>query len=357
MRRDLLEIDTSSHGRLYRHELTLQDAEAIRLLLTGSSVVDWQRLAFRSMDEVDLFLATQLFDPTDSDDRARLRYVFNEAVGFLEEQLHLRFPSELRDPADVRLLFLWASQFGGFRRTQILSCVILKLMHVINHMEAADLRFKTPIAEERLLALAHGRILPVARRMQDAGLPVLSFYGNRKSRSSIITKLLAKRENIAAMVFDKLRFRIVVYKPEHVVPTLAYLVRNVFPFNYCLPSQSHNNLLDPAALDAMIPEEDRAALQHVTGPEPQQAGKNEFSGSTYRMINFIVDYPIRIPQEFASGLSFELGKTVYVMVEFQVLDEATARQNEEGENAHHLYKKRQNRVVARRLKRGGSSTP
>jgi uncharacterized protein (TIGR04552 family) len=50
--------------------------------------------------------------------------------------------------------------------------------------------------------------------------------------------------------------------------------------------------------------------------------------------------------------SFELGRVVFVMVEFQLIDEATARRNEEGENAHALYKARQHRVVASRLKRG-----
>jgi uncharacterized protein (TIGR04552 family) len=40
-------------------------------------------------------------------------------------------------------------------------------------------------------------------------------------------------------------------------------------------------------------------------------------------------------------------------VEFQVLDQATARSNEEGENAHELYKERQRAIVDKRLKRGG----
>ena len=37
---------------------------------------------------------------------------------------------------------------------------------------------------------------------------------------------------------------------------------------------------------------------------------------------------------------------------FQLIDQATARRNEKGENAHALYKARQHRVVASRLKRG-----
>lgn len=353
MRRDFLEIDTSFTSAAREAQVNLLDVEAIRLLLSGGSVIDWQRLAFRTLEEVDRYLSLLLVDVTDPEDRLRLRYVYNESVSYLEEHLHLRFPSELRDPEDVRMVFLWASEYGRFRRTQILSCVILKLMHVIHHMEAADLRFKTAISEERFLELAQGRILDAAREMQEAGLPVISFYGSRKSRSSVITKLLAKKETVAATIFDKLRFRIVVENREDLVPTLAWMARNVVPFNYVIPGQSHNNLLDPDTLLDHVAADAAAAQTLPERPLIAATGKNEFSGRNYRMINFIVDYPVRIPATLPGSFGFELGRVVFVMIEFQLLDEETARLNEEGENAHNLYKDRQQRVVARRLKRGG----
>jgi len=352
MRRDILELDSRLGGHAHTLQVDLQDAESIRLLLTGDSVVDWQRLAFADRDAVDRFLEVHCLDMGDPEDRERLRYVFNEAVSYLEEHLHLRFPAELRNPDDVRTVFLWASQYGGFRRTQILSCVILKLMHVIHHMEAADLKFKTAISEEALLELAHRRILAAARQMQADGLNVLAFYGSRKSRSSVITKLLAKREAVAATIFDKLRYRIVVESPNDLLPALAWLTRRVFPFNYVIPNQSHNNLVSLAELRDGLPPEDREAFQQLD-MDDDQGPRNEFSGKSYQTINWIVDYPVRIPASVPGTFSFELGRVVFVMVEFQILDEATARQNEEGDNAHSLYKARQHRVVASRLKRGG----
>lgn len=356
MRRDILELDGTLSGRKIDLAVCLQDVESIRLILSGESVVDWQRLAFRSQDDVDRFLATHLIDMTDPDDVERVRYVFNEAVSFLEEQLHLKFPAELRNPADVRLVFLWASQWGGFRRTQILSCVVLKLMHIIHHMEAADLEFRLPLSEEQILNTAHRRILAQAQQMQDQGVPITAFYGNRKSRSSIITKLIAKREAAAATIFDKLRYRVVVQKSSDLVPVLGYLAREFFPFNYLIHGQSHNNLLDPARLfEYLSPEEQEDARQRGHLPAPSDEPKNEFSGATYRAINWIVDYPVRIPEMVQERFSFELGRVVYVNVEFQLLDEETSRRNEEGENAHTLYKGRQYRRVAARLKRGAVS--
>ena len=47
-----------------------------------------------------------------------------------------------------------------------------------------------------------------------------------------------------------------------------------------------------------------------------------------------------------------LGRLVYVMVEFQLVDQATAQQNEVGDNDHRLYKARQKKVVETRLLKG-----
>ncbi|NCG18070.1 MAG: TIGR04552 family protein [Rhodobacterales bacterium] len=355
MRRDILELDTSYDRANQAAPISLEDIEAVRLMLSGGSVVDWQRLAFRDVDAVDRFLKLLCLEPDLLDDQERIRFVYNESVSYLEEHLHLRFPGLLRNPIDVRDVFLSASQFGGFRRTQILSCVILKLMHVIHHMEAADLKYKTPVSEEQFLELAHKSILKQARLMQNAGLNLISFYGSRKSRSSVITKLLAKKDNIAATIFDKLRFRIVVESPSDLAPAMAWLKNNVFAFNYVIPHQAHNNLLDPDHLVDLLDNADELerALYEQEIPTLEESNKNEFSGDSYRMINFIVDYPVRIPNPQTGTRSFELGNVVFVMVEFQLLDEETARLNESGENAHSLYKDRQHQVVARRLKRGG----
>lgn len=353
MRRDILELDASAAALYRRRELSLEDVEALRLILGGQSVIDWQRANFPDRTSVDRFLSLLLLDSTDPVDQERLRFVFNEAVAYLEEEMDLHFPGELRDPDDVRDLFVWASEYGGFRRRQILSCVILKLMHVIHHMEAADLKFRTQVSEAQLCDLAEARILRQARRMRETGLPVVSFYGSRKSRSSIITKLIAKKETIAATIFDKLRFRIVVENREGLVPALAWLWRNVFPFNYVIPGQSHNNLLDPSKLvEYLDPEQAERTQQLPEEPTVEVTGKNEFSGHDYRMINFIVDYPVKLPEHRFGTFGFELGRVVYLLVEFQLVDEETARRNEEGENAHHLYKERQYGVVGQRLKRG-----
>jgi hypothetical protein len=342
MRRDALELDASTEplDPTWYAPLDDNDAAGVRALVRGESVVDWSGARFGSAADVDRLLALHRIHLDDPRDEARVRYVFSEAVSYLEEHMHLRFPADLRRPSDLRDVFLLASQREGFRRRQILACAILKLMHVIHHMEAADLKFKTALSEAALLERAEAEVMAAGPRMREAGVPLVSFYGSRKARVSVITKLIAKKDNIAATVFDKLRFRLVVEQRADILPTLRWLVRNLVPFNYAIPGQCYNTLLRPSELG--VPEDEGA------GPT------NSFSGATFRLINFICDFPVLLADDEIerAGFPFELGRVVYVMVEFQVVDQVTAAANESGENAHHHYKERQYEQVARRLRRG-----
>ena len=45
--------------------LSLGDVDAVRLLLKGNSVIDWNRAHFGTRDDVDRFLRLHLLDPDD----------------------------------------------------------------------------------------------------------------------------------------------------------------------------------------------------------------------------------------------------------------------------------------------------
>lgn len=354
VRRDALELDGTPLSAPSRPPLDLGDVESIRLLLGGGSVVDWHKAAFGSLDDVDRLLRLHLLEPGDPFDDARLRYLFTEAVAYVEEYLQLRVPPNVRDVTDVRELFLRASDVRGFRRTQVLSCMVLKLMHVMQHLEAADLRLRMPLSDNVLLDLASRRIGGAADRMRADGVPVVAFYGSRKTRTAVITKLLCKREDVATRVFDKLRYRVVVPEPEDLVTALAWLVRNLVPFHMVVPGESHNNLLHDEQVLGRAPPELADLLQSLPDESPGgEARTNEFSGRTYRQINVVVDLPVRLPEHaLPAGPQVSQGRNVHVVVEFQLADEATDRDNEAGENAHEHYKRRQHERVRRRLTRG-----
>ena len=117
------------------------DKDAVVLALSGGSVVDWHGVSFRSYEEVNGFLKLWLCDPTQHVwARERLQYVYNQAVNYLEEHVGLTFRQEVRRPRDVRDAFLRASMRDRFSRDRIQYCAVLKLMHVINHLEMQELR-------------------------------------------------------------------------------------------------------------------------------------------------------------------------------------------------------------------------
>lgn len=349
MRRDPIELDEIPVPSTPDSVLTGLDGDAVQLALAGGSVVEWSRLNFRSHDEVNAFLGLWGCDlVNDAWARERLRYVYNQAVEYLEEHLGLNFAAEVRRPRDVRDAFLRASMRDRFSRHRIQYCAILKLVHVINHLEMQELRGSVAVRDADLIELANEKVLAAARRIRDEGLPVLAFYGNRKTRPSVITKLLAKRESTAATVFDKLRFRIVTEFRDDVVRVLAWLFRNLVPFPAIIPGESHNNLLTAQEVHLLCDPDS------PEGAWLQGATINPHSNSGFRAANFIVGLPVRIydvPAVSQPSTRALLGESVGVLTEFQVVDRATDLANENGESRHDLYKLRQMERVYERLGR------
>jgi uncharacterized protein (TIGR04552 family) len=301
----------------------LGELEQLRLLLRGGSVIDWRRLDFTSAEEVGDFIRLNLFDLEDSRDERRVRAILLEP-----------------------------------RKYRRIACVVLKVMHVIHHLEARELLFRTPIREADLAERVHRRIMGEAERMKALGLPVVEFAGSVKSRSSLVTKLLAKKDSVAAQVFDRVRYRVITETTDQIAPVVFHLAQHLFPFNYAVPGQTQNSLVRFGDLIARHPEGAALATQLQLPPDLEKrdpaAPRNEFSGKGFRVLNFVVDLPVRIDDLLPplDPMADELGRIVFSLVEFQVVDRETARANEAGESSHERYKRRQLQRVLRRLSRG-----
>ncbi|HTP28971.1 MAG TPA: TIGR04552 family protein [Anaeromyxobacteraceae bacterium] len=353
------ELKSMRRDGLYRTvgELDLGELEAIRLVLRGSSVVDWRRLHFRQAAEVEHFLRLNLFELEDPRDARRLRAILAQAVEYLRKAFGYRVAAPVAEPPDLRELFLLASGSGEPEKHRRIACVVLKCMHVVHHMEARELLFRTPIREADLAERVDRRVMAEARRMAQLGLPVVEFVGNVKTRSSLITKLLAKRETVAAQIFDRVRYRVVTERREQIPSVLNYLARALFPFNYVVPGQTQNTLVRFREIVGRHPAAD-AIISELQAPLDIEVGDrrhvNAFSGREYRALNFVVDLPVRVDEFLPPDgpLAEDLGRIVFSLVEFQVMDAATARVNEMGDSNHNRYKRRQKKTVLRRLSRG-----
>jgi uncharacterized protein (TIGR04552 family) len=179
-----------------------------------------------------------------------------------------------------------------------------------------------------------------------------------KTRESVVTKLLARRESTSSTIYDRTRFRIIVKQREDIVPTLYYLTQRLLPFNFIVPNQTHNSLIRFKELVEQYPNFRRYARHlhlDVDYEEREARPDNVFSGSSYRILNFVADVPIRLDAFLPSPEDDDRerkGRITLATCEFQIADVAQAEENERGENSHERYKSRQREVVLRRLSRG-----
>lgn len=336
-------------------ELSLADLESVRLMLHGGSVIDWHKLEFRDHAAVDRFLRVNEFDPDSTVEMAWLEELRIEAVEYLTRVFHFDLPMHIAEEVPARDLFLIASRKGKHQRW---ACVVLKVMHIIHHLAGREAIVRLPIADDRIFHATELKVMQIVEELRAAGYPITEFEWSRKPRDSLITKLLAKRSTQAAKIYDKLRFRLTVAKYEDLVPILAVLTHQLIPFNYVVPGESVNHLLPFE--DALHASATLATLssklqqEHATEEQAPKPLYNEFSGPEYRIINFVVDLPLRLeailPED--TEIPSQFGHVVFVLTEFQLADKATSVSNEEGESSHDRYKARQHETVRVRLMRG-----
>ena len=354
---DVPKHSANAAAKLSLADLSLEDLESIRLLLRGGSVIDWQRLDFREHSDVDRFLRVNEFYPDNPGDMEQLEELRLDAVDYLNRNFDFTLPEDVAHGVPARDLFLIASRSG---RARVWACVVLKVMHIIHHLAGRALSTKLAISDERVYRAVELKVMQVVEELRAAGHQVVEFEWSRKPKDSLVTKLLAKRSTLAANIYDKLRFRLIVRDRADLVPMLAALTRQLIPFNYLVPGESVNHLL---SFREVVQSSDHLShletqLQHDQSLERRQekmaaAPLNEFSGKEYKILNFVADLPIRVeaftdPHE----VSAEDGHVVFVLTEFQLADKETTVLNEEGEANHDAYKARQYRSVRLRLMRG-----
>ena len=321
-------------------DLSPGDTDAIRLLLRGDSIIDWHRLAFVDHAEVDRFLRLNEFDPDSEDEMTRLEEIRADAVEYLGRAFSVSVPDDVAGEVAARDLFLMASRPGPQQKW---ACVALKVMHIIHHINGRQALLKVAVSDDAIFREIELKVMHVVEQLRAAGSPISEFEWSRKPKDSQITKLMAKRSTLAASIYDKLRFRLIVPHMDDLAPTLATLVRQLIPFNYVVPGESVNQLID---FDAIMESKTGRVDKRARTAQPY----NEFSGTGYRIVNFVADLPLRLERLIPSSeILSTMSHVVFVLTEFQIADKHTAMQNEAGDCSHDAYKARQHERVRARL--------
>jgi len=393
-------------------EKYLFDWELLDVILGGHSALDSKFFMgpLHNTTEVHSFLKGYGLDPNDPISKAELFGNFQEAIQFIkryflkegtEDGLDLTIPNSLFMVTDVSQIFLMATDAGKEYdiEERLWAEIILKVMHTILHVDK-DLRsnyfqtIQTQIFDRfyKFIFRDEDNKLFLGHKGTDNKIPLIDFETkSKKSRESVIIKLLHKAENVAEELFDRIGIRFITEDRFDSLRTIKFLLENhiVIPHNI-KPSRSvntifdlekfkskhqsvikmaiRNNLSEERFLNAM----DRELVDCL--PFEEDDGRNEHTSGSYQSIQFtcrsLIKYKNPFLQDFNEVRKFakdhednELSEKVlsldmsliardirfFYPYEVQILDAESHKGNTEGEASHQEYKKSQVKSAMRRV--------
>ncbi len=336
----------------------------LRILIGGESILDSTRLKIQSDDDAYDFILGYGYDLHKEEHRNELWRLHARAIRYLNEEIlkpDEALPPEITDPSmlkDIKDLLIIASTQG--HNNQKWACVLLKVIHVLVHLEHDLFSHYQSLIQEQILKPIESEIhedpvlgITLGPTMGEKSIMIKSFdVKSFKSVSSSITKLLAKRNLSAFNLMDKVGVRIVTKRLIDVFKVLGYfLEKHVVSFPHTVADQS-NNTMYPLSLfietleslnmnkeytDAEVDQILLAKLEKA-GPEHQLLSKaSDFSSHEYKFIKFIIRRLIRIPAGESGGPGFSF----FYPFEVQIVDYATHIKNMTGDASHDKYKERQ----------------
>ena len=300
---------------------------------------------FETKQDVLDYLIVNEFNINQENDKRRLNFVYQNSIDYLKDIYQIEIPEYFNSKSIIDV-FLLASQPDKGRDFSI-ALALLKVMNIINHVDSQELISKLSMESRVIINKVRSKVLKHIEFMQNSDLfPDFTFEWSVKTRESIVSKFLTKKQGFQARIFDRVRFRMVTETKQDILPILYHLFGKLFSVNNLIPNEIKNTLitindnLDINNMDSIIVEKKDGIKD------------NQFSGETYRVLNFIIDIPVRVDDIMIlpDDVSFaNHAYVLYILTEVQILDRITAENNEKGENSHDLYKERQKKAILKRL--------
>ena len=391
----------------------LFDWEILDVVIGGKSALDTKNFLgpMSSIEQVNHFLKGYGLDPANHVNKAELFGNFQEALQFIKryflkegnpDGLDLKLPNSLLMISDISQLFLLATDDTPTKKEdKIWAEIILKVMHTIVHADK-DLRsnyfniVQTQIFDRfyKYIFRSDDDKLFIGIKGTGDVIPLVDFETkSKKTRDSVIIKLLHKAENVAEELFDRVGVRFVTHSRFDTLRVTRFLLEQniVIPHNN-KPSRANNTMIDLAkfreahkrvikmALRNNLSEERFvAALEreiqecHLQG---EANDKNQFTSKSYQSIQFtcrqLIEYKNPFLQEFNDlrriAKTFnpeenELARRVLSMdispvardirffypYEIQIVDQEAFRENSQGDASHQEYKRQQVRSAMKRI--------
>lgn len=389
------------------------DWEMLDVVVGGKSALDTKNFLgpMSSIEQVNQFLKGYGLDPSDHVTKAELFGNFQEALQFIKryflqegnpDGLDLRLPNSLLMISDISQLFLMATDDSPSKKEDKLWAeIILKVMHTIMHADK-DLRsnyfniVQTQIFDRfyKYIFRSDSDKLFIGIKGSENVVPLVDFETkSKKTRESVIIKLLHKAENVAEELFDRVGVRFVTHSRFDTLRVIRFLIEQniVIPHNN-KPSRAINTMIDlhrfkeahqrviKMALRNNLSEERFVAAMEREIQECNLQGdgseRNKFTSKSYQSIQFtcrqLIEYKNPFLQEFndlrriAKKLNpeeNELARRVLNMdislvardirffypYEIQIVDQAAFQENSQGDASHQEYKRQQVQSAMKRI--------
>lgn len=373
--------------------------DVLDIVIGGKSSIDsTEGFRISSMEEATRFLESYGYNADNPVEMAEAQGHFREAVQFIQKYflgdpgagVRREIPRKILEIVDVRELLLFAglsypkqtSDAAGMLLRDW-ACSVLKVMHTIAHLDQ-DLRtsyfsqIQTQILDRFYKVVhrdEHGGLFLGESEKDGGKIPLVSFETKpKKTRESILIKLLHKPENVAEDIFDRVGIRFVTHDLVSVLEVVQFLRdKMIIVAPNLKPSRSRNTLIRMDVVKEALTA--GKSLESIAGQLSLTSGsaENPHSSTSYRSIQFTARQLIKLRNPLYDQLrELRRQKSVegsdqsrliqkldlnYVQKELhffypfevQIVDQASHIENERGRSAHAEYKKAQLVTAKRRV--------
>jgi uncharacterized protein (TIGR04562 family) len=352
-------------------------------VFSQDSFIDIDRLNLHTREDALDYIRNYGYDLSDQHVKMKVCSILAEAKKFITSHLledpegkdpTLIIPPEILYNEDVVDLMIRASEKTR-SLLQSWACGILRVAHTITHVEN-DLAKNFMPGIKRQIFSRFMEHLHVTRSGEyilgnnENKIKLRTFeMKNEKSRESTIMKLLHKRENVTADIFDRIGVRIVTYSKLDVILVLKYFTyQHVISFANVKPSRTRNNLINvPRFLEGIEElkahdltswkEDDVTEFleRYLEIPPEQKESQTEkiikehniYSSTMYSSLQLTSRQLIRIKDPFNANIEYKF----FFPFELQILDEDSYTESREGRASHEEYKRNQTTDVRKRVLR------
>ena len=344
------------------------DQDVFSTLLAGLSAIDVPKLSIQNLEEAHHFLAQYGYDIHSEDDVEDMWRLHARAKKFLETKLLeseekipkiLAHKSELKD---VGYLLIYASSEPKPNSLQQWSCALLRIMHILVHLENDLFRYYYKDIQSQIInpflqyieETPEGAPMLKSSRTGQAIELVKFTPKSFKSVNSSIIKLLVKPEAVAFQILDKVGIRIITKSLFDVFRVLRFFMEeSLVSFPHLIPDQS-NNTVFPLNVFLSVMEDlkghelyseeevDRLLNERLVASNSIAIYKkkhNKFSSKDYKFIKFIGRKLIHTENR---KIKF------FYPFEVQIMDQKTYDNNESFAD-HAAYKERQRQKARVRI--------